>query len=393
MSQRRKLLAVGICLAFGFGPNALVHAKTLVQLTGWDQTAVLISRRGRDSFELTANVSWPRDLTGNLSLQVTMPLGRVENQPLQVDPDQIPRRLSDPCPGQRSQKRAAGGSDRPGARRESCHKHGVEQLPSRPRFATSHIPAPKPQTSLEGRLAGGRLGWSARSGSALAPSRAARLAVRSIPSQGAQPGYFIATTELSNAQAGRLLPDYDPVPAAPTNSCSRPSRSRPSDSPRKAQDLLARLTKLDPAGAVYRLPTVAEWARAAKAGRTAPYWWGDKPENGEAANFLGSEPSLSEDTTASARPGRAGQDSKRVPVALVPHVWKRGRMGHGHALRALPGWVGTSAQSRPSRTAKIEVGRILIALGQIPTSAYVPVFDMDAPTGSALAEEAPRWRP
>lgn len=386
MSQRRKLLAVGICLAFGFGPNALVHAKTLVQLTGWDQTAVLIPAGGRDSFELTANVSWPRDLTGNLSLQITMPLGRVENQPLQVDPDQIPRRLLIHVPAN-------------AVRNVPPADLIVRVLVVNPATNTAlsnslaatirNFPHPRPEASDEPR---GPFGWGAPLDG---PPGAARLLPRPgpldlqfvrIPSQGAQPGYFIATTELSNAQASRLLPDYDPRAGRSDEFLlEAPAQPAVGLTPRKAQDLLARLTKLDPAGAFYRLPTVAEWDRAAKAGRTTPYWWGDKPENGEAANFLGSEPSLSEDTTASASPGTRGPRFQASPWHLF------------HTFGNVAEWATATPQSfarlgghfrtEPAEsTAKIEVTDPN-TLGPDPYVGVRPVFDMDAPTGSALAKK------
>lgn len=383
MSQRRLLLALGLCHAFVCSPG-IVQAAEPVQLLGWEQTAVHFPSGGRDSFELTARTAWARSLSGRFAIRITLPLGQVETQPLPVEPGQSPRQIQVYVPASAVRNiQPAAVVVRVCILDPATNAEVSNTLEAR----ISDFPHPRPEGS---DVAAGPFGW----GTPLAgPPGAARLLPRPgpvdlqfvrIPGSDAQPGFFVATTELSNAQAGRLLPDYNPRAGRSDEFLlEAPAQPALGLTPRKAEALLARLRKVDPSGVVYRLPTVTEWDRAAKAGRSTPFWWGDKPENGEGANFLGAEPSLPGDTTAPTRPGSGEPRFQANPWQLF-HTF--GNVAEW-ATETPGGFVrqGGHFRTEPAEsTAKVEVTDS-DSTGPDPYVGVRPVFDLDERTGSALA--------
>ncbi|SIO64725.1 hypothetical protein SAMN05444166_7382 [Singulisphaera sp. GP187] len=261
MSRWRLLLALGLCHAFVSVPR-VAHAVEQVRLLGWDQPAVLFPGGGRDSFELTARTGWPRGLTGRFAIQIKLPLGQVEIQPLQIEPGQSPRQILVYVPA------SAVRNVQPAAVvvRVTVLDPATNTVVSNPLEARiGDFPHPRPDDS---EVAAGPFGW----GTPLAGSPgAARLLPRPgpfdlqfvrVPGSDSQPGFFIATTELSNGQADHLLPDYDPrEDRSDEFVLESPAQPAIGLTPRKAQALLARLGKIDPSGVAYRLPTVPNGTR------------------------------------------------------------------------------------------------------------------------------------
>src|SRR5262249_22072657 len=127
-----------------------------------------------------------------------------------------------------------------------------------------------------------------------------------VPAAGDVPAYFIATSEATNAQVARRLPGYNPREGRSDEfALEDPSQPAVGLSPQKALAYLTGLTRADSSGVIYRLPTQAEWLRAARAGKDSAFWWGDESTHPAGANFLGPEPALAADTTAPATPTEA----------------------------------------------------------------------------------------
>ena len=125
-----------------------------------------------------------------------------------------------------------------------------------------------------------------------------------IPSAGPDaPGFFLARTEATVGEVTARLPDYDPK-LGRSDEFTLDASDQPAVAitPERALAYLKALGSNDPTGISYRLPTAAEWTRAARGGKPTPFWWGDEATFPAGANFLGAEPALASDTTAPSTP-------------------------------------------------------------------------------------------
>src|SRR5262249_10325335 len=136
---------------------------------------------------------------------------------------------------------------------------------------------------------------------------------------------FVATTEATNEQVASgwkdvpkgLAPPFDPKAGRSDEFLGvleGPSQPALNLSPQQAVTYLGALSRSDSSGIRYRLPTLDEWLRFARAGRSSAFWWGDQPRYPRGANFLGPEPSLPTDTTAPSLPS-----SRRT--SFEPNPW------------------------------------------------------------------------
>lgn len=120
-----------------------------------------------------------------------------------------------------------------------------------------------------------------------------------LPGGSADATTYIARNEASNRQVALRLPGYDPRAGRSDEFVLEdPAQPALGLSPSRADGYLAALTTAVGDGVTFRLPTVDEWNRAALAGSSAKYWWGDDPIHSAGANLLGPEPGVSGDVTA-----------------------------------------------------------------------------------------------
>ncbi len=200
------------------------------------------------------------------------------------------------------------------------------------------FPRPRP---TEASNEPGPFGWGEPlSGAAGEPQRLPRPApggfefVR-VPATDSLPGFFIATTEATNAQVAKDIPGYDPRAGRSDEfTLEDPAQPAVGLNPKQAQDYLAALGKSDHTGVTYRLPAQAEWLRAARAGKESAFWWGDEATYPAGANLLGPEPSLPNDTTAPAR-----TVEREGASGFAANPW-----GHFHTFGNVAEWASTPSE-------------------------------------------------
>ncbi len=377
------LVMVGIAAGAATGRGAEV-----VRLEGWEGPASLVrhSGPGVEYFELVARAQWRRGASGRFRVKVVLPGGAVETQ----EPP---------------------GDEGPGARQLSAYVRATAVRDLRPAevvvrvglideatgAAASNVltatildfPYPRPEGSAPDP---GPFGWGEPLGG---PSRQARPLPRPgpdgfsfvrVPSADGQPGVFVATTEATNAQVSRRLPGYDSRAGRSDDFIlEAPGQPALNLSPKRAQEYLAGLGKADDAGVAYRLPTRDEWLRAARAGRSSAFWWGDEASYPAGANFLGPEPALKEDTTAPARPGSEGEQFEANPWGLFHtfgNVAEWASVPSGGFAR-----MGGSFRTEPASPlpeVAVEGGDVV---GPEGTDAYVgvrPAFDLSPEEGAEV---------
>ena len=154
-----------------------------------------------------------------------------------------------------------------------------------------------------------------------------------IPGDGPDaPPFFIARTEATVAEVAARLPGYDPK-AGRSDEFALEASDQPAVglTPAKTLEFLKALGANDSSGIEYRLPTAAEWTRAARGGKSTPFWWGDQPNYPAGANFLGAEPALMNDTTAPSLPS----DDAEFRFLANP-------FGLYHSFGNVAEWAGTA---------------------------------------------------
>lgn len=276
-----------------------------VRLEGWAQPAVLMPHHGpgREAFELTARAQWHQPASGGYALRVVLPSGAVETQMLRIEPGGAPRRLTVYVPA------AAVRNLRPDHVKVQVSvvdaATGAE-VSNRLNALIDDFPTPRPEGS---EIDPGPFGWGPPLSGPEGQARPLRQAgpdgwrfVR-VPAERDQPGFFIATSEATNAQLIRRLPSYNPRSGRSDEFILEdPLQPATGLTPKQALAYLQGLSHSDASGVVYRLPSAQEWLRAARAGRSNDFWWGSEPTHPEGTNFLGPEPALESDTIAKSVP-------------------------------------------------------------------------------------------
>lgn len=208
-----------------------------------------------------------------------------------------------------------------------------------------------------------------------------------IPATDDIPAFYLATAEATVGQVGALLKDYDPK-ADRSDEFALEDADQPAIAltPARAIEALKALSRSDRAGVAYRLPTRAEWLRAAKAGRDSAFWWGDEPTHPEGANFLGPEPALGSDSTAPATPPESSPTFAANPWGLA-HTF-----GNADEWATDPdgGFVRMGGHFRTEPASPLPDVKVEKA-EEIGPDAYVgfrPAFSIDAETGTRLASHA-----
>lgn len=290
--------------------TATSRGQQVVRLESWEGRAVGTAHRGpgEQLYRLDAVASWSADASrepGRYLTELVLPDGRVLRRDFlrnQGPPSRritffVPQGVTRDLPPSRLAVQAAVLDRRTGQRVSNVLAAGIDQFP--------HPGAIQPDTEVGpfdfGRPLEGPPG-AARRLARLGPDGYAFVR---IPASDEGPGFYIATTEATNAQVRDRLPDYDPR-ATRAGDIVLSAGDHPATglTPARAQQYLANLSSADGTGVEYRLPTRSEWLRAARAGGPGEFWWGDEPTHPEGANFLGPEPAEPTDSTAPAYPRR-----------------------------------------------------------------------------------------
>ena len=388
MSRPSLRWLLGFCFAFSFAARSPAAAD-VVRLLGWAEPAVFIPNTapGFEYFELVADVEWTRGASGRYAVRVELPGGQVDTQTVRSSEGPGASRVT-------AFVRARAVRDL----RPDAVAVRISVLDASTGAAASNVlaagirefPYPRSQTTVTDP---GPFGWgNPLSGPADQPRRLPRggpdgLEFIRVPATREVPTYFIATTEASNAQVGRRLKGYDPQAGRSDDfTLEAPNQPAIGLTPRETQTYLKGLSAADPSGLEYRLPTVAEWHRAARAGRNTVFWWGDEAKHPEGANFLGPEPALKTDTTAPVKPGTGTPEFVANPWGLF-HTFgnvSEWTVSPTEGFVRLGGHFRSEPESPPTDMVVVKPD----STGPDPYVGVRPAFSLDARTGAELVRGA-----
>ncbi len=392
------LIGFASMLLVGSVPFSVAEAASLT-FQRWEGKASLISNPGPGEtyYRLLANVRWdpqaPRD-PGRYRLAITLPDGRTTRRELRrgdgprsnllgiyVPVDAVRNRLPEDV-----QVRVVLEDASSGAALGPALVATIEQFPT-PRVAGLAGPT-------------GPFGWGqpleASNDSAQTLPRPGPDGLRfvRIPGSENSPGFFLSRAEATNQQVSQRLPDHDPNAGRSDEFLlDEPEQPAINLTPQQAIEYLSVLSMSDSSGITYRLPTAEEWQRAALAGQSSQFWWGDEPEHPEGANFLGPEPLLPTDTTASA-------NDSRQPFS--PNPW-----GLLHTFGNVAEWATTDIDSDTGGFQRMgghfrtdpaeEFSAPMVEnpddLGPDPFVGLRPAFDLDTEQGGELIRSLLAYEP
>jgi len=313
---RWAIVGVGVIVA---GWPSAGQAGPVVVLEGWAGEGAVIRGRGMsgDLVRLDAEAQWdrsaPRD-AGRYSIRVTLPGGLVDTRPYPVQNPPGGRRFAVYIPAAPLRNLAPASV----ALTVEVVDAASGVAMSNPLTATiAEMPRPKGDPST---LDPGPFGWGKPLGDgdrALPNPGPDGLRFVRIEGPAVAPGTFLATTEATNQQVADRLPGYDPRKGRSDEfALEGPDQPALNLTAARAAEYLGGLSKSDPSGVAYRLPTRDEWLAGAKAGKASAFWWGDEPTHPEGANLLGPEPALAGDATAPSRPREESPTFASNPLGL-----------------------------------------------------------------------------
>lgn len=374
----------------GFGLAALAVAGTfgaapVARLEGWEGVAsTRASRAGASTFQLTARASWAAGAArepGRYAVRSTGPDGRASTSgPLRSRPGRVS--LDVPADSVRNL--------RPGAVRVRVElvEVGSGEPASNALFATIEA-FPHPSAG-EARDDPGPFGWGrpldgpAGKARALPNSGPDGFFYVRVPATTEIPAFFVATTEAEVGRVSTRVLGYDPNAGRSDEfALDAPGQPAIGLSPGQARAYLEALGRADRSGITYRPPTRAEWLRAARAGMSSQFWWGDSPTFPAGANFIGPEPPLAADSTAPSRPTPRPPTYRANPWGLVhtfgnADEWAVGPSGE---------WIAMGGNFRTEPEDDSE------AVRDVPYVSLRPTFTLDREAGGELIRNAMRGSP
>jgi len=381
----------GVCaiLAWSAIGPAWARGADLVTLDGWDGQGVVIPGHGKgpDLIRLIAEARWgptaDRD-PAKYQVRVILPDGGSESRALPAASPPPNRRFAVYFPAA-SVRNLAPASVKLVVTVVDASSGGT--VSNDLAAGIAEMPRPKGDASA---VDPGPFGWSrdfegeGRTLPGLGPDgyRFAR-----IPATGDAPGFFLATTEATVKQVADRIAGYDPkLGRSDEFALERPEQPAVGLTPSKAVEYLADLGRVDPSGITYRLPTAAEWTRAARGGKPTPFWWGDGPTFPEGANFLEPEPAQPGDATAPSLPSPRGTTFKANPFGLYHtfgNVAEWATDPSGSYLR-----MGGNFRTEPASPLPDVAVADPATTGPDAFVGVRPAFDLPANLGASIAAKA-----
>jgi hypothetical protein len=367
------------------------EAQDTASLTRWLGPASLVANPGPGEtlFLLRASVEWSDAAPNQRSryaVEVRLPDGRVDRRPLRPSEGPGSSVIAVQVPAQAVRNRLP--------RQVRIEARLVDAASGTP-FGRS-LSGTIEQFPTTGSAVRDRPMGSFRRGRALDPNAGGAQVLANpgpdgwrfirIASTPENPGLFLATTEATNRQVAAQLPDHDPNAGRSDEFLlDAPDQPAVNLSPRQAEAYLDALSAADPAGISYRLPTLDEWQRAARAGRSTRFWWGDQAGRPEGANFLGPEPGEATDTTVAA--SAAAYETNPWGLSHTfgnVEEWVRTNSDDGAGFARVGGHFRSGAEEAVAPTVIDDPD----ALGPDAFVGLRPAFDLDAETGAALIRAA-----
>ena len=376
-----------ILVLFAFATTSKAHAQGWAELKKWEDKASIVRAEGPggDVFRLRAEASWdknaPKD-AGRFQARIVAPNGKTETHPLDSndEPASSARRVTFYIPASLAR------NIRPDALRFRLSViDSIEGKAASNELIAAIDEFPSPESPFARDSAGRSVGESRSKDQARGRCRKPLRTV--LVTYGSwrrinRRGFSWRGAKRAMRKCIGFSTNMIPRRGADEFNLERPDQPALNMSVKDAADYVIALTRADPSGISYRLPTRDEWLLAARAGRNSKFWWGNESTFPSGANFLGPEPSLPGDTTAPAVSNGG----------FRPNPW-----GLSHTFGNVAEWVRKGSSfvrvGGHFRTEKEDAGAEVEVTDATSTGpdAFVgvrPAFDLSAEEGANLARAA-----